>query len=155
MAIAIAGFFEQSFSKESHKRNNRIIVLMLGGMVFILLLVLVSFTLGFPSEQLDPDDFPFLQIDGTAWMTVLADIGSLTLGSALSVLILLLRLEYLMSHMGEKRPSRQTASLNKIVVNARFAPTALFHSAVFFVPSVRTAGSMNRISSVFARGRST
>ena len=85
--------------------NNRTTILIIGGVLLILLLTLLSFAMDFSGSQFDNDDPSFFEIGTIPWFAGYLFLGSLLLGFEREVYITILRLEYMNSHIGEKRPS--------------------------------------------------
>jgi len=93
-------------------------------------LLSISFALAPAWEELDDDDFSFLDGNTVTCITMDLFFGSLLLGFELGVFATIMRLEYLTSHIGEKRPADLIIKLTSSLIRARFAMTALFTSAV-------------------------
>jgi hypothetical protein len=104
-----------------------------GGFLLIFLLILMSFVLAPSLGDFDDDGFPELEGGPIRWLTRHLFFGSLSLGFTLGVFAAILRLEYLTGHIGEKRPADRTTKLIKALIQARFATTALFDSAVVLI----------------------
>ena len=119
-------------------------------MVLLLLFTLTSFALASSGDQFDEDELPFLEITGLSAFSAYSYLGSLTIGIELGVLFTILRLEFLKSHIGEKRPSRATRGfqLARIAYLLETASTRLC-SAVFLlpVPQPLAPGAALRLSS--------
>jgi len=100
-------------------------------------------------EVLEYDDI-FLMGDVTAsWPMEYPSPKSLLLGLELGVFVATMRLEYLKSHIGEKRSASPIVDVSNLSLFARFSKTALFYSAVFFVPSALFVEDVNRLIKVF------
>lgn len=133
MFLAHDSFIDSGYSKKTHHNLNRLAVLIMGGLVLVLLLTLLGLAMAPLGEQLDNDDSSFL-----ALVTTNGSIGrlfsvSMLLGLELGVFVTIMRLEYLQSHIGEKRPSNQTVKSNKFSFHGFFSLTALWYRAVFFL----------------------
>lgn len=74
-------------------------------MVLILLVTLACFALAASGDQFEEDDLSFLQIDSFSQFHNYLYLISLPIGLALGILFRILRLEFLKSHIGEKRPA--------------------------------------------------
>lgn len=114
MSRSLLKVFEHWFSKNPHHSNNLWTVLIFGGMVFLLLFTLTSFALASAGDQFDEDGFPFLEIAGFHAISGFSYFSLLTIGFELGVLFTILRLEFLTSHIGEKRPSSATRGLQLV-----------------------------------------
>ena len=154
MSRSLLKVFERCFSKNPYHNNNLWTVLIFGGMVFLLLFTLTSFALASSGDQFDEDEFPFLEIAGFHAISGFSYLSLLTIGFELGVLFTILRLEFLKSHIGEKRPSpaARWPQLVEIAYLLQTAPTRLC-SAVFLFLLSKVPGR-NSIP-VFARGRTT
>jgi hypothetical protein len=144
--------FERLSARKSHN-NNRTTILIIGVVLLILLLTLMSFALSSSGEQFD-DDLPFFEIGTITWFESQLFLGPLLLGFELGVTLTIMRLEYLNSHIGEKRPSDRRiafAMLSRLFRATRF----LLRSVVFFVSSVHPFSVVDSLGSVFVRDRST
>ncbi|RPI95173.1 MAG: hypothetical protein EHM40_04150 [Chloroflexi bacterium] len=141
-------FFER-LSDKFKENNNRSITLAIWVLVFILLFTLMSFALVEVEEVLEYDDI-FLMGDVTAsWPMEYPSPKSLPLGLELGVLMTIMRLEYLRSHIGEKRSASSVMNGSNLSLFARFSKTALFYSAVFFVLLALFVDDVNRLTKVF------
>lgn len=141
-------FFER-LSDKFKENNDRSTTLVIWVLVFILLFTLMSFALVDGEEALEYDDI-FLMGDVTAsWPMEYPSPKSLLLGLELGVFAAIMRLEYLKSHIGEKRSASPVMDISNLSLFARFSKTALFYSAVFFVPSALFVEDGNRLTKVF------
>jgi hypothetical protein len=106
------------------------------GVVFILLFTLMSFALIQMEESFDHDDISLMGGNTTTWSVRYLFSGSFLLGFELGVFATIMRLEYLTSHIGEKRSASWTMGVNNSSLFARFSVTVLFHRTVFsfFLP---------------------
>ena len=156
MSLPILKVFERWSSKHPHHSNNLATVLIIGGMVLILFLTIASFALTSSGEQFDDDDAPFFEIGSFSGFHNDLYFGSLQVGLELGILFVLLRLEFLKSHIGEKRPSPAARSI-EIAPSSCLMKTALARlcSVVFLIPSAPLLASVGNPSLVFVRGRST
>jgi len=139
---SILEVFERWFSRRSHNTNNRITLLIIGAVLLILLLTLMSFVLASSADQFDNDDLPFFEIGTISWFAGYAFSGSLVLGIEMGVIITIMRLEYLNSRIGEKRPSdrRVTFAMASRLFRTTRSPLG---SVVFFISSVRPWGEQS------------
>ena len=154
MSRSLLKVFERCFSKNPSQSNNLWTVLIFGGMVLLLLFTLTSFALASSGDQFDEDEFPFLEIAGFQAISGFSCLSLLTIGFELGVLFTILRLEFLKSHIGEKRPSPATRGLQlvEIAYLLQTAPTRLC-SAVFLFLLSKVPGRSSL--PVFARGLTT
>jgi len=93
-------------------------------------LISICFALAPAWDEFDDDDFSLLEGNTISWITRDLFFVSLSLGFELGVFATILRLEYLTSHIGEKRPADLIIKLTSSLIQARFAMTALLNSAV-------------------------
>jgi hypothetical protein len=147
--------FERLFSRRSF-HNNRATILITGAVLLFVLLALISFALAISGDQFDDnDDLPVFEIGTMPWFAGYLFSGSLLLGSEMGVTIAIMRLEYLHSHIGEKRPSDRGATFDR--ASRLFRTTRfLFRSVVFFVSSVCLHGEQSGFrlrSGLFTRSR--
>lgn len=128
--------------------------LILGVVIVVLLFTLVSFSLASPPDSADNHDLPLAELSAIKWLIVFVFIGLMPLGAVMDILVKTLRLEFVRSHIGEKRPASVTIELNQFLSSARLAVTVLTYSAVIFVASALRflAGSSSFL--VYARGSS-
>jgi len=126
LSLQPAWFFEHFLSKKPDQNSNAITVLILGGFILVLLLTLMNFALVAFGEQFDPDqdDFDLIELGIIKSILVYFFFTALVLGIELSVFPMSLRLEYLRSHIGEKRPA--SAIVNNSSFRVLFSRTALF-----------------------------
>lgn len=108
-------------SRKSH--NKRTTILIIGGVLLILLLTLMSFALDSSGSQFDNDDQSFFDIGTIAWFAGYLFLGSLLLGFQREVYITIMRLEYMNSHIGEKRPSGRKSQFD---IHSRLFRTTRF-----------------------------
>ena len=133
--------FNRLFSRRPF-HSNRTTILLAGAVLLILLLTLMSFVLAISGEQLDDDDLPFFEIGNIPWFAGYLFPGALLLGFEMGVTIAIMRLEYLNSRIGEKRPSDRRitfAIASRLFRTTRF----LSRSVVFFISSVRPCGEQS------------
>lgn len=123
---------------------------MIWGSIVILLVILASFALTATENQFDGDDFPVFETGLTAriqghpgWELLPA------LGMAPGMVAAAMRLEYLTSHIGEKRPASRRMAGKSVFLFARRFGTVLFSGAVFFVAFPRFVNDVNRPYKVF------
>jgi hypothetical protein len=128
-------FFEHWSSDRFHS-GPAPITLLLWGLFLVFLFITISFALVPSWEEFDDDDFHLLKV-AIIWITTCLSFGTLSLGFELGVFAIILRLEHLASHIGEKRPSDSIIKINRSFLQAYLAMTALLNSAVillFFLP---------------------
>jgi len=118
--------------------------------LLILLLTLMSFVLVISGEQLDDDDLPFFEIGNIPWFEGYLFPGSLLLGFEMGVTITIMRLEYLNSRIGEKRPSDRRVTFP--MASRLFRTTQSPLGSVVFL-FLLFARAVNSPGSVFVRGR--
>ena len=119
-------FFDRSTSGKSNRRNNEITSLFNGGLVFILLLTLISLAFMQSGQLFEDGSFPFTESSLVPWTVMLFSLMSA------SVFSISLVLKCLQSHIGEKRFADGIIELNSSPFIAQFSVTALY-KAVFFV----------------------
>jgi hypothetical protein len=125
---------------------------MIWGSLFILLVILASFALAADENQFDEDGFTLFEASLTARVQ-----GHLywellpTLSLALAVFVAAMRLEYLTSHIGEKRPASHNESIKSVPLFARHPGTVLFSGTVFFVPFPRFVNDVNSRARFFTQ----
>jgi hypothetical protein len=141
--------FIERLSDRLYENNNQITTLLIGGLVFILLFALMSFAIVQLEETFEHDDIsPMGDLTGSWPMEYLSP-KSLPLGLELGVFVTIMRLEYLRSHIGEKRSASPIMNGSNLSLFARFSKTALFYSAVFFILSALFVDDVNRLTKVF------
>jgi hypothetical protein len=152
LSFSFLAVFEHWFSKKPHTPNNLSTILINAGMVLILLLTIASLALSASGDQFD-DDPSFLEIASLGEFASFFLLGSLFPGLALAVLFTILRLEFLRSHIGEKRPAPADCGLELAskLCSLQTASTRLCSAVFLFLVPV-AAGSSNL---VFVRERST
>jgi hypothetical protein len=150
-----AWFFERFLSKKPDQ-NNALTGLILGVFIFVLLLTVMNFALAFIGEQFefDEDDLGFLDLGSLNpnWAHCFFAVSAL--GFELSVFPTIRRLEYLKSHIGEKRPADSILQLNHSLFRVLFPWTALFLMPSFCLFCGK-ANSLNRVVQVLAESRPT
>ena len=119
--------------------------------VFILVLMLTLVNLALVSfgelSDFDEDDLGFLDLGTLKPILAHLYFGALVLGFELGVFPTTLRLEYLRSHIGEKRPASPITQVNHSSFRVLFLWTALFSMPSFclFYAEFR---SLNRVGHV-------
>ena len=108
MALPIVDVFERWFSKKSHNHKNRMAILVLAGLIFVLLATMTSFAVLAFEQPFDGDDIPMLEMGMVIWYAKLLFFGTIFVSFALSIFFIFSRLEYLSAHIGEKRLSGHT-----------------------------------------------
>jgi hypothetical protein len=133
--------FERLFSRRSF-HNNRATILITGAVLLFVLLALISFALAISGDQFDDDDLPFFEGGNIPWFAAYLFPGSLLLGFDMGVTITIMRLEYLNSHIGEKRPSdrRVTFATASRLFRTTRSPLG---SVVFLISSVHPLGEQS------------
>ena len=134
-------FFDRLSSRRSPD-HNRTSILLIGAVLLILLLTLLSFVLAASGDQVENDDLPFFEIGTVPWFAGYLFSGYLLLGFEMGVTITIMRLEYLNSRIGEKRPSdrRVTFAMASRLFRTTRSPLG---SVVFFISSVRPWGEQS------------
>jgi len=145
-------FSERLSSTKVHLTSDRMNMLLLWGMVFVLLLILVGIAFLQAEGLSDYDDLSIIHGDARIREMESVFFASLSVSFALAVFANVLRLEYLKSHIGEKRPDSRM--INDISLFARFLKTALLYSVVFLLSFAQFLSSGNWFTPVFARDRS-
>ena len=114
MSVQPAWFFEHFLSKKRDQNNNAITSLIIGGFILVLLLTVPSFALVSMEEQFesDEDDLGFSDLGIINLLLAHFVVAALVLGFELGVSPTMLRLEYLKSHIGEKRPASAIIQIN-------------------------------------------
>jgi hypothetical protein len=144
---------ERWSSEKPSNKHNLITLLIIGGMVFVLLLTLASSAAATSSDSFDGDDLPFLDIFDFIAPLGYVLLGGLSVGLELEVLLIILRLEFMRSHIGEKLPCQSIFSPRQFFLHELISVTARFYRAVTFLFPVHTFDAVNKSGSVFARDR--
>lgn len=100
-------------------------------------------------EILDYEDGSLLGDSIIIWTMEPLFSSSLLLGLELGVFLAIMRLEYLMSHIGEKRFVSQALNVNNSSLFARFSMTVLFYRTVFSIFSAPFVDVANRPTTAF------
>jgi len=122
---------------------------MVGGLIFVLLFSAISFAVVQAEESFDYDDISLMGGDAVTQSLGYFALGSLLLGLELRVLVIIMRLEYLRGHIGEKRFASRAIRTNNLSLFERLLKTALFYSAVFSIFSAPFVDDVNRLIKVF------
>ena len=125
-------YFFERWSLDRFHSNPKSTTLLMWALLLVFLFVTISFALVPSWEEFDDDAFHLLQVP-IIWTTAHLFFGALSLGFQLGVFAIIMRLEHLASHIGEKRPADVTSKINKSVIRACLIMTALFDSVVIFI----------------------
>jgi len=126
-------FFERLPLSKSHQINKRIILLILLGMLFVLTLTLWSFTF----VEFEYDDLPSIEGSAITGIKVFFAPESFLSGFRLAVFAAILLVEYLRSHIGEKRFSDGAAALGHPFSTVSFLTTAPVEPSFVFIAAKR------------------
>ena len=156
MSLQPAWFFERFLSKKPDQNNNAITGLILGVFILLLLLTLINFALASMGEQFefDEDDLGLLDLDTLQPILAHLYFAALILGFEPGVFPTILRLEYLRSHIGEKRPASAIIQVNHSLFRVLFPWTALFLMPSFYL-FYAEGNTSNRVGQVLAGSRPT
>ena len=120
-------------------------ILIIGGVVLVLLFTLLTLALPALEETFPEDHTSFLEMGIFPWFTGHSVAASLHGGLELLVLNMIMRLEYLRGHIGEKRFVHSRAQFKASAFQVQFCVAALFYRAVFlFFCSPACAGELYR-----------
>ena len=144
--------FEQLLSRTNQKNNSQMTSLILGGVILVLLFTLLILALPPLVETLEENSTSFLEMEPLAWFTEASIAVSLHLGLEMAVFLLIIRLEYLKGHIGEKRFDDSRTPFNNLASQVRFFMATLFYRVAVFILSVRPG---EPIGPVFVRERCT
>jgi hypothetical protein len=96
-------FFERLPIYRSYKSSNRITLLATWGLVLILVFTIIGLMIVQADEPFDYDDVSLIGEDLSGWRLEYLFSLSFPVGLELGVFAAIMRLEYLKSHIGEKR----------------------------------------------------
>ena len=130
--MSLKNFFQSSFlpPHRRHKSKHLIILIVLGGLIVILSSILIGLALIESAELVGYEDISLLEGRTPLWTIEFLYSGSLSFVLELGVFVSIMRLEYLRSHIGEKRIA-DAAGTNGFSLGARYLKTALVSRAVF------------------------
>jgi hypothetical protein len=123
---------ERWSSSEYHLHRNQIIILILGGLIFVLLFSLIALSLPGLEEPFDGDDDPLVHLGQIGGMITQPLPVLLLLGFELGILTEIFRLEYFRAHIGEKRLPALPLQANHSSWQRWFPATALWHCRAVF-----------------------
>ena len=144
--------FEQLLSRTNQKNNSQMTSLILGGVILVLLFTLLILALPPLVETLEENSTSFLEMEPLAWFTEASIAVSFHLGLEMAVFLLIIRLEYLKGHIGEKRFDDSRIPFNNLASQVRFFTATLLYRVAVCILSVRPG---EPIGPVFVRDRST
>lgn len=126
--------FNPATSLNTSQRNSPFITLFLVGMILVVLFVLLIIALPAFEDSFEEDDLPSLEIDTISGYTKYLLLDTLHAGSKLELVFMLMRLEHLSTHIGEKPFSAdEMLRLDKFSFRGGLIWTTLFTGVVFSV----------------------
>ncbi|HEY9528138.1 MAG TPA: hypothetical protein VIR02_13680 [Anaerolineales bacterium] len=151
MSLPTIRGLERLLSRPTPKNNSQITILLIGGVILVLLFTLLVLALPALVETIEENSTLFLEMDISAWFTEASVAASLHLGLEMAVFFLIMRLEYLKGHIGEKRFDIARIQFNYPASQVRFFVATLFYRVAVFILSVRPGESTDP---VFVRDQS-
>jgi hypothetical protein len=137
LSLPTVRVLERLLSSSTHKNNSQMTILIIGGVILVLLFTLLIFALPALVETLEENSTAFLELDIFAWFTEASVAASLHLGREMAVFLLIMRLECLEGHIGEKRFDDSRIQFNNTASQVRFYVATLFYRVAVFIHLVR------------------
>ena len=126
-------FFDCFPRRKTHNRNSKVATLVTWGLVFILLLTVISLAFIPGGELFEYDDLPFTESNTAAWAIMPFPIISSS-SFELGIFAMILFFEYLRSHIGEKRFAGWMMELNNSSFFAFLGRLFIEPSFLVFLP---------------------
>ena len=139
-------FFDFLASRKTHNRNSKATILFTWGLVFILLLAVISLAFVQCGELFEFEDLPSMEGSAIAWTTGPFPIMSSS-AFELGIFAMILFFEYLRSHIGEKLFAGWVIELDNSSFYASFKTALLVPS--FFVFTSQVLDAAQRLDKVF------
>lgn len=148
MYLKNLSFFERLPNYRLYKGGNKITLLVTWGLVLILLFTVIGLMIAQADASFDDDDISLIGEDLSGWRLEHLFSLSFPLGLELGVFAAIMRLEYLKSHIGEKRSSSE--AMNAICLSARNFPGRFyFYGTVFSILPAPVVDDANRLRKAF------